>query len=219
MNVMDNSSYYGFEDKSIQQKGQYTKLAANIKDSAKNEKRTESPSKLGKMLKRIESQTITRSENSCETLATSADFFIDTMNEISIFEQPINIKVSVVLQSNGPSAKNGKKDEQENSTIKSIMMSIDSSIYPQNVLKHSIDEFNKIFEAEKLRFLFSPNSTQYKLKPSKKDGKPKNDYPAIDFETPLKDTGILNFSLIYNSKDLIEIKEKKKECCNNCIIY
>ncbi len=107
--------------------------------------------------------------------------------------------------------------KKEPLTIKAIRLYIDGAIFPLEVIKTSIDEFNSKLETEKEMQRFSLNYQNYKLKPSKKDGRPKSDYPAIDFETCIKDIQIENFALIYKEKELLTIKKKLK--CEGCLLF
>jgi len=122
-------------------------------------------------------------------------------NSMSV--KPININISTVIKS---------KNEE---LIKKIVISINSVIKPLEIIKTSIDLFNIKFENERAGFRFSLNYNDYILKPSKKDGRPKLDYPSIDFDTYIQDTQIESFSLIYKYEDLIIVRKAK---CNSCLI-
>jgi hypothetical protein len=113
--------------------------------------------------------------------------------------------------------------ENEKSFLKTIKINVTDSDSVEKVIKLSINSFNHLFERERLNFRFKEKANLFNLKPSKKNGQPK-DLPGIffinlviDFGIKLLDTKIDNFSLIYNPIALINLKKCK--LCNECVIY
>ena len=128
------------------------------------------------------------------------------------------IKISILIKNNSEiKMSKNQKTEKPVEKIHYVMLTIDSSFYSSNIVKSSLDLFNNIFEEGKDDYRLSLNYENYKLKPSKKNGKPNMDYPCIDKESTIKDTGIVNFSIIYKEEDLIKI-QKKTQCCK-CSIF
>jgi len=108
-----------------------------------------------------------------------------------------------------------KKDKQME--MFSIPFKIDDKIMPKTIIIQAVDKFNKVFEIEKSKLRLSLNFANYKLKPSKKDGKPKMDWPFIDEDTPLGETRIYNFSLIFKPEDLQTVNSSFN--CKKCVIF
>ncbi len=100
--------------------------------------------------------------------------------------------------------------------IKHLYLDLDSQIMPLSLIKISIDEFNNLFEREGENIRFSLNYKNYKLKPSKKNGRPKLYYPMIDLETCIKELQMENLSLVYKKEDFIVIKRVK---CGSCVFF
>jgi len=124
------------------------------------------------------------------------------------------IKINILIKDKENS--HNKKNDEKKVNIHTINLNIDNSVCFSSVVKQSIDEFNHLFEENHEEYRLSLNTNCYKLKPSKKNGKPNNDYPCIDRDTAINETGVVNFSLIYDEVDLIRIK--KSESCCKCII-
>ena len=96
----------------------------------------------------------------------------------------------------------------------------------------ALDLFNEqkfIFNDEKskpmfiLKFITQPD--EYELKPSKKNGKPKLDYPPFHHNSILCETQTQSFSLLFNENNLKLIKPGKKvdkaQLCRgiSCLIF
>lgn len=72
---------------------------------------------------------------------------------------------------------------------------------------------------------YKRDSKEYELKPSKKNGKPKEDYPPFNHRTVLCDTQQNSFSLLFNPNNLllknISPKDRPTTLCKDikCLIY
>jgi hypothetical protein len=62
--------------------------------------------------------------------------------------------------------------------VKFINLDVDEKISISELLEISVDSFNKNFEREARPFRLSLDYLQYNLKPSKKNGMPKEDLPC-----------------------------------------
>jgi hypothetical protein len=54
--------------------------------------------------------------------------------------------------------------------------------------------------------------SNYNFKPAKKTGKPRLDFPKIEKDIKVFDTGIEHFALLYSQNDLINVN-KTFRCC------
>lgn len=195
------------------------------KESSKVATNLESPSKTSRIIKSTSfkinpitatTATMPISNFSGETIATFTASASSISNpEFLSLIQTRNIKVSIEV----PEFEDSKKSETK--CIYSIMQTIDSSFYSMNIIKQSIDNFNKLFESKDgdspIPYRLALNYNNYKLRPSKKNGKPNNDYPCMDSQSPILNTGMVNFSLIYIDEDLIRVQPKLEKCCKCCI--
>ena len=111
-------------------------------------------------------------------------------------------------------------------TIHTIILNIDSNEKIINIIQKAIEEFNnKDFETviKKKEFIIHLNDVdldKYKLKKSKKNKKPKNDYPPFNNECLLKDIDCKRFNLLFENSVVIlnkKINLDKKD--NSCIIF
>jgi hypothetical protein len=111
-------------------------------------------------------------------------------------------------------------------TIHTIILNIDSNEKIINIIQKAIEEFNnKDFETviKKKEFIIHLNEDdldKYKLKKSKKNKKPKNDYPPFNNECLLKDIDCKRFNLLFENSVVIlnkKINLDKKD--NSCIIF
>lgn len=60
----------------------------------------------------------------------------------------------------------------------------------------------------------------YEIKPSKKNGYPKIDYPSFCKSISIKDTSTYSFSLIVKPEDMILVnKVSKPTRCEKCIVW
>lgn len=67
-----------------------------------------------------------------------------------------------------------KKEE----ILKTIVVKITNKITIRDLLKESVDMFNNLFYKENVPYEFKNELKLYSLKPSKKNGKPQNDFPS-----------------------------------------
>ncbi len=65
--------------------------------------------------------------------------------------------------------------------IKSLRMTIHNDDIAEKVIKGAIQQYNNIFEKENLKIKFNKTIQLYNLKPSKKNGKPKDDLPGNNY--------------------------------------
>ena len=109
-------------------------------------------------------------------------------------------------------------------------MKISNKLRIEQVIKKSIEMFNKLFSQSGIFYELNTNSNLYSIKPSKKSGQPDNDLPSIFILLKLELnenilvhlTNIKNFSLIYDRKDLIYITKNKSffnKNCPRCFIF
>ena len=110
-------------------------------------------------------------------------------------------------------------------TIHTIILNIDSNEKIINIIKKTIEEFNnKEFETviKKKEFIIQLNDdlNKYKLKKSKKNKKPKNDYPPFNNECLLKDIDCKRFNLLFeNNVVILNKKITKDKNDNSCIFF
>ena len=111
-------------------------------------------------------------------------------------------------------------------TIHTIILNIDSNEKIINIIQKAIEEFNnKDFETviKKKEFIIHLNEDdldKYKLKKSKKNKTPKNDYPPFNNECLLKDIDCKRFNLLFENSVVIlnkKINLDKKD--NSCIFF
>jgi hypothetical protein len=189
--------------------------ASIVLDSTAETKKTESPSKVSRLCKKLTFSIVPISDFSGETTANSIDYAKSSLdNDTYIVKKTIKISILVLPDEKNNATGNNIKSQD---IIHSVMLNIDDSLNAQNVIKLSIDQLNDLFEEKKEEYRLSLSYGNYKLKPSKRNGKPNNDYPAIDKDSSVKDTGIINFSLMYIDGDLLTVQ--KKECCSKCFIF
>ena len=110
-------------------------------------------------------------------------------------------------------------------TIHTIILNIDSNEKIINIIKKTIEEFNnKEFETviKKKEFIIQLNDdlNKYKLKKSKKNKKPKNDYPPFNNECILKDIDCKRFNLLFeNNQVILNKKINKDKGDTSCIFF
>jgi hypothetical protein len=93
---------------------------------------------------------------------------------------------------------------QENSTI-------------NDLIRISLNAINTYLENIKSNKRLKYNIDNYQIKPSKKNGQPKLDLPALNKQTLVSETQINSFSLIYKPEDVIILINNKEENSNNNI--
>lgn len=82
----------------------------------------------------------------------------------------------------------------------------------------AVDKFNDYFNDNNINIQFNPNYKDFELRPSKKNGRPKLDLPAIHGDSLVKDTHIENLSLKFKEVNLVIKNKKKKTKCDQCLI-
>jgi len=167
------------------------------------------PAKVSRIGKQINNSTTNFSFVARETGFSGANSEINDIREMyelpELYEtKSIKISTVITINNNEP-------------LVKTVIVKIYGLLMPINLIKSCIDLFNRCFENDGESFRFSINIKNYKLKPSKKNGMPKSDYPAIDFKTSIKDTNIDHFSLIYDVNDLIKLPQTQK--CQSCLLF
>ena len=110
-------------------------------------------------------------------------------------------------------------------TIHTIILNIDSNEKIINIIQKAIEEFNnKDFETviKKKEFIIHLNDDldKYKLKKSKKNKTPKNDYPPFNNECILKDIDCKRFNLLFeNNQVILNKKINKDKGDTSCIFF
>ena len=123
------------------------------------------------------------------------------------FEEKLNIKpiqVSTLLEID-------KKEE-----LFTLSFNLPKSLKIREFIIQVINELNILLINKNTRLRFDYKYSNYQLKPSKKNYRPKKDFPNIDKEMNVLETGITQLSLIYSKSDLVTIKNRAR--CNNCSI-
>jgi FKBP-type peptidyl-prolyl cis-trans isomerase (trigger factor) len=77
----------------------------------------------------------------------------------------IKVKVNVVIED----------------ILNTINIEVNDNILIDELIKCSVNVFNKKYEKENMRFRLSQNYSKHSLKQSKKNGYPKDDLPSILF--------------------------------------
>jgi len=70
------------------------------------------------------------------------------------------------------------RNSTENSYKKSFIIDIDETVTTSILIKISIKKFNELFVEEQQNIYFDSDLRHYSLRPSKKDGSPKMDFPG-----------------------------------------
>ena len=177
----------------------------------KKSKSDESPSKKSRISKNLDLKFERMTSFSNETSATDERISPLSSNDFETLVSTKNIKVSILI------AKEPGKDKKISEELYSIDLTISSWMFNRCIIKQCLDSFNDLFEIKNELFRLSLDHKNYKLRPSKKSGKPNFDYPCIDLDSSLKDTGLVSFSLMYLEDDLIIMKKKTK--CTGCSIF
>ena len=133
-------------------------------------------------------------------------------NNNNLINEKINIEINIIFEFED--------------TIHTIFLNIDSNEKIINIIQKAIEEFNnKDFETDikKKEFIIHLNDVdldKYKLKKSKKNKKPKNDYPPFNNECLLKDIDCKRFNLLFeNNVVILNKKITKDKNDNSCIFF
>ncbi len=100
--------------------------------------------------------------------------------------------------------------------IFTVPICITKSLTINELMIKSIYEFNNLFQLKGLNIRLELNNNDYNFKPAKKTGRPKIDFPVIEKDIKVFDTGIEHFSLMYSK--IIIIKTHKTFRCFYCPI-
>jgi hypothetical protein len=104
-----------------------------------------------------------------------------------------------------------KKEE-----IITLSFNLSKSLKIKELIIQVINELNILLSNKSSRLRFNYDYSNYQLKPSKKNKRPNIDFPSLDKEMNVLETGIFKLSLIYSKSDLITIKNRTR--CINCSI-
>ena len=132
-------------------------------------------------------------------------------NNNNLINEKINIEINIIFEFED--------------TIHTIFLNIDSNEKIINIIQKAIEEFNNIdFETiiKKKEFIIHLNDDldKYKLKKSKKNKTPKNDYPPFNNECLLKDIDCKRFNLLFeNNVVILNKKITKDKNDNSCIFF
>jgi hypothetical protein len=111
-----------------------------------------------------------------------------------------------------------------------VYLVVEDKMTISELIKEGVELFNPILSSSDANFLLdSKKCSEYKLRRSKKNGKPDMEIPgtllvklALNHETTVMTTGINKFALVYNNKDIIMLKEDKSKNdfykCKKCFI-
>jgi hypothetical protein len=103
-----------------------------------------------------------------------------------------------------------------NYEIYTVSICITKSLNINDLIIKSIDEFNHLFQMKGIAVQLVLKYKDYNFKPAKKTGRSKMDYPIIEKDINVFDTGIEHFSLICAKTDVIKINNKFR--CLECPI-
>ena len=107
-------------------------------------------------------------------------------------------------------------------TIKQITLNINTNTKILLIIDKEITEFNKEFNKEKVKLQLKDDPELFVLKPAKKNGKPKNDFPYFNEDITLNETHQEKFALCWKDnpddfQQMFEIQTKNKNC--SCFIF
>lgn len=182
-------------------------------ESLDPEKKNESPSKLSRLGKNILKST---KHSLLETCASTIEINYEDITDLNLIDKQIQVKVSALLK---PNLKDKSGKLTESNSILTISFTVDGYVYAKQLIQTVLEEFNRKMEKDDYDYIFTGNDVgSFKLKPAKKNGLPKTDYPCIDLDSLVKDIGINNFSLIFKENSLVYVPKKRDSCCK-CLIF
>jgi hypothetical protein len=179
--------------------------------SLEPEKKNESPSKLSRLGKNILKST---KHSLLETCASTIEINYEDITDLNLYDKQIQVKVSALLK---PSLKDKSGKLTETNSLLTISFTVDGYVYSKQFIQTALEEFNRKMEKDNYDYRFAWNDS-FKLKPAKKNGLPKSDYPCIDLDSLVKDIGINNFSLIFKENCLVYVPKRRDSCCK-CLIF
>ena len=107
-------------------------------------------------------------------------------------------------------------------TIKQIALNINTNTKILLIIDKAITEFNKEFNKEKVKLQLKDNPELFVLKPAKKNGKPKTDFPYFNEDITLSETHQEKFALCWKDnpddfQQMFEVQTKNNNC--SCFIF
>jgi hypothetical protein len=106
--------------------------------------------------------------------------------------------------------------------VRFINIDVDEKVTIHELINRVVDTFNKYLEIDCKQYRLSLNYSMYNIKPSKKNGMPKEDLPCmINFNIGYNKEALISYcqvrqlSIIYSNSEVIYMKPKTK--CN-CVI-
>ena len=107
-------------------------------------------------------------------------------------------------------------------TIKQIALNINTNTKILLIIDKAITEFNKEFNKEKVTIQLKDNPELFVLKPAKKNGKPKTDFPYFNENITLNETHQEKFALCWKDnpddfQPMFQVQTKSKDC--SCFIF
>jgi len=110
------------------------------------------------------------------------------------------------------------KVDEINDALSSFTSELPGNTKIKQLIEISINKFNEYFRLKGMNLMLANNSGKCDLRPSKKNGFPKMDLPAIDSDSYLSDTQITQFAFAYSVEDMVKFEEMKKKKCLPCLI-
>ena len=109
-------------------------------------------------------------------------------------------------------------DIDNKETLSWVNLRVPENTNIAELIQNAVDKFNEELSQGQPGVQLKRNFENYDLKPSKKNGHPKTDLPAISGQALVKDTNITQFSLLCQLEDIVIIKPKPKSCCECTIM-
>ena len=109
--------------------------------------------------------------------------------------------------------------------IKTRSFQVNQSSTIKLVIQKAIDEFNAMFTGEKTKLRLKEDIDLYVLKPSKKNGKPKQDMPYFNEDTPICNCYTNTFSLLWKENpdvitEMFELDRTRNQMCKGgCLMF
>jgi hypothetical protein len=109
--------------------------------------------------------------------------------------------------------------------IKTRSFQVNQSSTIKLVIQKAIDEFNAMFSAEKTKLRLKEDIDLYVLKPSKKNGKPKQDMPYFNEDTIVCNCYTNTFSLLWKDNpdvitEMFELDRTRNQMCKGgCLMF
>ena len=101
-----------------------------------------------------------------------------------------------------------------------INIDVEEKVTINELIKRAVDTFNKNLENECKQYRLSLDYNQYNIKPSKKNGMPKEDLPCkknynigYNKEALISSCQVRQLSIIHSNSEVIYLKPKTKCSC------